>query len=66
METFAGAKAKLEQQLKQFSGFYIKQIEKIDFDGIDLPNSDLIERQIEEEFSHSEENMDEDKLKDEI
>ncbi len=51
---FAEAKAKLQSELKRFSGFEIKEIEYIEIDGLHLANSDLIEKQIEEEFSDSE------------
>ena len=50
LEVFAGAKAKLETVLERFPGFRVKQIQLIDFDGEHLPNSDLIEKQIEEEL----------------
>jgi hypothetical protein len=62
LEVFAGAKGKLQETLKKFPGFEIKQIEAIELFGQNLPHSDLIARQIEEEFSHSEENMEESKL----
>ena len=63
LEIFAGAKAKLQKVLRRFPGFEIEEVEEIDFEGLNMPNSDIIERQIEEEFSHSEESMEESKIK---
>ena len=57
MEIFALAKAALQVELERFPGYEIKEIEEIEIEGMHMTNSDIIEKQIEEEFSDSEENL---------
>lgn len=62
MEVFNSAKLKLIRQLKRFPSLKIKEVEKIEITGIKIENSDIIEEQIEQEFSNSEEMIDEDEF----
>lgn len=59
LQLFWGAQSRLRRLLRPFPGWGIQEVEKIEIQGWKIENSDVIEQQIEREFSDSEELADE-------